>query len=86
MKVFIVARVKKRYAAARGDPDASPTPEKAQAQHIYTSVPPPPVVCPQLPPPPRPPRFLGAAGRKRYAAARGDPDASPPTRLPLGDT
>ena len=24
-------------------------------------------------------------GKKRYAAARGDPDASPPTRLPLGD-
>ena len=24
-------------------------------------------------------------GKKGYAAARGDPDASPPTRLPLGD-
>ena len=37
----------KRYAAARGDPDASPTPDKAQARHINTCVPLPPVACPQ---------------------------------------
>ena len=41
-----------------GDPDASPTPDKVQAQHINTCVPPPPVACPQLPPSPRPPRLL----------------------------
>ena len=42
----------------RGDPDASPTPGKVQAQHINTCVPPPPVACPQLPPSPRLPWFL----------------------------
>ena len=37
-------RKPKRYAAARDDPTASPTPNKVQAQHINTCVPPPPVV------------------------------------------
>jgi len=51
-------RRQKRYAAARGDPDASPTSEKVHAQHISSCVPPPPVACPNCPPPPRPSRFL----------------------------
>ena len=74
----------KKGMLLRGEPDASPTPGKVQAQHINTCVPPSPVACPELPPSPRPPRFLHrrflhrcSGGRKRYAAARGDPDASP---------
>ena len=69
MKVLIVARAifklrnpgaKKACfgASARGDPDASPTPDKANAQHISTCVPPPPVACPQLPPNPTPPKVV----------------------------
>ena len=68
----------------RGDPDASPTPDKVQAQHISTCVSPPPVACPQLPPPHAPQGFfingffiVVQGAEKRYAAARGDPDASP---------
>jgi len=48
----------KKGMLLRGDPDASPTPDKAQAQHINTCVPPPPVACPQLPPSPRPQGFF----------------------------
>ena len=113
----------------RGDPDASPTPDKVHAQHINTCVPPPPAACLLLPPTPMPSKglfindFLIVArslnvrslcwcgrpscsgGRhvkgehvkdaaianfrgkqKQNTAARGDPDASPPQRLPLGDT
>jgi len=49
-------RRQERYAAARGDPDASSTPDKVRAQHINTWVPPPPAACPQLPPTPTPPK------------------------------
>ena len=36
----------KKGMLLRGDPDASPTPDKVQAQHINTCVPPQPVACP----------------------------------------
>ena len=48
----------KLVAAARGDPDASPTPDKAHAQHINSCAPPPPVACPSCSPPLLHQRFL----------------------------